>query len=263
MKTPLILCELADPGLPGIESYSPFCMKAHRALRVLDLTYERRFGSRPAVHKAHNPTGQVPILLAGDRAIADSTAILRWLDETSGGALTPGNRALAAEAWLWEELGDTAVNGFTVAARWADDVNWPLVEAAFFNKMPRPVRWIVPNRLRANVIDSLRKRDVWRGGASTCWDRQRRLLDDLEARAPEQGFWMGEAITVADLGLFPQLHGLRTPLTVRQAGWVAERPRLSAWLDRVQARTSGESPRAPQKAPRPAERESARRSASA
>ena len=34
MSTPkLVLCELADPGLPGIESYSPFCLKAHRALQ--------------------------------------------------------------------------------------------------------------------------------------------------------------------------------------------------------------------------------------
>ena len=30
----LVLCELADAGALGVESHSPFCLKAHRALRL-------------------------------------------------------------------------------------------------------------------------------------------------------------------------------------------------------------------------------------
>jgi hypothetical protein len=44
-KHQLVLCELADAGLPSHESFSPFCIKVHRALRVVGLAYLRRHGS--------------------------------------------------------------------------------------------------------------------------------------------------------------------------------------------------------------------------
>jgi hypothetical protein len=30
----LVLCELEDSGIPGLESLSPFCLKVHRALKL-------------------------------------------------------------------------------------------------------------------------------------------------------------------------------------------------------------------------------------
>ena len=38
----LVLCELTDPGIEGLESSSPFCLKAHRALRLAGLISLRR-----------------------------------------------------------------------------------------------------------------------------------------------------------------------------------------------------------------------------
>ena len=68
------------------------------------------------------------------------------------------------------------------------------------------------------------------------------MLDELEARAPEDGWWMGGATpSVADVGLFAHLHSLRVALTPRQAEQVAARSKLSAWLDRVQEVTRPDS----------------------
>ena len=44
--------------------------------------------------------------------------------------------------------------------------------------------------------------------------------------------------SVADLGIFGQLHGLRAALTRPQAEAIAARRRLSAYLDRVDAATA-------------------------
>src|SRR5262249_55236423 len=100
MTTPhLILCELTDPGLPGIESYSPLCRKGHRALKAARLPYERRHAARPAAHRTYNPTGQVPVLLVDGVPVTDSTAILRRIV-----AWRPDALAAHAEAWLWEEM---------------------------------------------------------------------------------------------------------------------------------------------------------------
>ncbi|HEX9102828.1 MAG TPA: glutathione S-transferase N-terminal domain-containing protein, partial [Polyangia bacterium] len=132
MSTPqLVLCELADTGLPGFESFSPFCLKTHRALAIARLPYTRRHGARPDPFRRYNPARQVPVLLVDGEPVADSTEILRRIV-----ALRPGALAADPEAWLWEELADTALYGFVVASRWADDRNWPLTRAAYFAGMP-------------------------------------------------------------------------------------------------------------------------------
>ncbi|XXF75682.1 glutathione S-transferase [Myxococcaceae bacterium GXIMD 01537] len=228
----LTLLELGDTGIPAIESYSPFCLKAHRALKYAGLPYTRGCTENPAAHRAHSPTGQLPVLLVGEEAVPDSTDILARILR-----LAPGRIAAPPEALLWEELADTAVNGFVVAARWADPRNWPATRAAYFPSMPAPVRALVPRLLRRRVLNVLVARDVWRAGPEACWRRFQSLLDQLEARAPAEGFWLPGPLSVADLALFAQLHSLRTPLTPWQAGEVARRLRLSAWLDRVDAAT--------------------------
>lgn len=230
----LTLLELADPGLPGFESYSPFCLKVHRALKLAGLPYARRCVDNPAAHRAHSPTGQLPVLLVGEEAVPDSTDILARI-----GQLAPGRLPAGAEALLWEELADTAVNGFLVAARWADGRNWPATRAAYFGGMPPPVRAVVPALLRRKVVRNLVARDVWRSGEPACWRRFGALLDQLDERAPAQGFWLGGPVGVADVALFAQLHSLRTPLTPWQAQQVERRARLTAWLSRVDAATRG------------------------
>jgi glutathione S-transferase len=234
----LVLCELGTTDVAGLETFSPFCLKVHRALSLTGLRYTRRHADNPAAHRAHSPTGQAPVLLVDGRAVPDSTPILRELDRLVPGVLFAGlTPAAHAEAWLWEELADTALNGFVVAARWADPDNWPSVKAAYFGSMPGPVRAVVPGLIRRSVLKALISRDVTRAGLPACWERYERLLDQLEARAPRVGYWMGAAPTVADLALFAQLHGLRNRHTAKQAVMIAARPALSAWLDRVDAAT--------------------------
>jgi glutathione S-transferase len=233
----LVLCELEDAGLPGVESYSPFCLKVHRALRAAGLAYERRFANRPDAWKRFNPTGQVPVLLVGDDPVNDSTRILQRIEEMTG-ALARGLDARSrAEAWLWEEFADSALSGFVMSARWADDRNWPGVRDNFFGAAPWFVRKLIVPKLRKRLLGVLVARDVTRQGLEACWQRFGCVLDQLEARAPAQGFWVSETLSIADLALFGQLQSFRTPLTQPQAAELARRPRLSAYLDRVDAST--------------------------
>lgn len=228
----LVLQELADASAHGVESFSPFCLKVHRALRAAGLPYERAHAARPGQH--NGPTGQVPVLKVDGRTIADSTAIVAWIAETRPDALETGPAHRT-----WEELADTALNGFLVASRWADEENWAAVSAAYFGGMPAALRWVVPGRLRAGVVRNLVARDVWRAGPAACWARLEGLLDDLDAQAPAAGFWLGERLGVADVSLFGQLRSLMTPLTPRQGAAVERRAALRAWIARVEAVTRG------------------------
>jgi glutathione S-transferase len=234
----LILCELADTGIESVDSYSPFCLKIHRALRAAGLRYERRLGNHPGDFKHLNPTGQVPVLLIDGEPVSDSTQILKRIDELTGGKFTRDlTAAQRAEAWLWEELADTALNGFLVSARWGWDENWPRVCETYFGKAPWFVKRLIAPRLRKKVIAGLVARDVLRQGVDACWGRYLTMLDQLDTGAPDEGFWLSATLSVADIALFGQLHGLRTPLTPAHAEQLAQRLRLSAYLDRVDVAT--------------------------
>ncbi|MFO0673814.1 MAG: glutathione S-transferase family protein [Polyangiaceae bacterium] len=235
----LVLCELGETGIAGLQSFSPFCLKVHRALALARLPYTSRHASSPREHAKLNPAEQVPILLVDGKPVFDSTRILARIDELAPGALFAGLDARGwAEALLWEELADTALNGFLVAARWADDDNWPHVRDAYFGLAPWPVRKIIVPRIRARVMGSLHARDVTRHGLGECWTRFEGLLDVLDARAPDAGFWLGPKPTVADVSLFAQLASFRTRLTPRQEAMVRARARLSSYLDRVDVATT-------------------------
>ena len=232
-----VLCEVGDPGIAGLESFSPFCLKVHRALKVLGLPYTSRHG-RPDQFKHLNRTGQIPVLLSDDKPVADSTEIVKHIQQYSSRNLTPSdNPTLTAQAWLWEEFADTVIYGFVVACRWADEENWQRTKAAFFSPLPFLLRDMVAAGVRKKILNSLTARDVWRAGAPACWARLANLLRDLDTCAPTRGYWVGESLSIADIALFAQLHSLRTPLTPVQAQELAQYPNLSAYLDRIQQET--------------------------
>jgi glutathione S-transferase len=229
----LALCELTDTPMDHLPTYSPFSLKIHRALQLHGMEYERRFGAHPGVWKHVNPRGQVPVLMVDEEPVFDSTNILLKLEEISDRTLVPDDAEEAARAWLVEDWADQSLNGFIVAARWADDRNWPKVKTAFFGGMPALLRAVVSARIRKNILSSLVARDILRGGAAQCWSRFEQLLDHLEARAPKSGFWVGNRPSVADVALYGQLHSLRADLTPWQRELLESHGRLTSYLDRV------------------------------
>lgn len=228
----------AKTGFPGWESFSPFVMEVERALRVAKLPFEHAYANILKL-KELNPTGQLPVLRIGEDLVPDSTRILHRIEELAQGSMTGGlDGAALAELWLWEEFADTALYPFPLTTRWADDRGWPVPKKHFFGGLPPVVRDVVSSMARKRVIKALRGRDFMRGGLSACYERIERVLDHLDGRAPEEGFWMGQRITAADLGLFAHLHALRLPLIPVGVDMVSRRARLTRYLDRVDRATS-------------------------
>lgn len=229
----------ARTGIDGWESFSPFVLEVERALRFAKLPYEKHPVNMLKI-KEYSPTGQLPVLVIGDEKVQDSTRILERIEELAPGSLTGGLDARGlAEAWLWEEFADVALYPYVLATRWDDDRGWPVPRELFFASVPAVVRGIVAPMVRRGIRRKLVERDFTRSGLDVCYTRLRRVLDSLDARAPEEGFWVGPRACVADIGLFAHLHSLRLPLTPWQAEEVAKRARLSRYLDRVDVATLG------------------------
>jgi len=234
----LTLCDFpAKTGHEGWSSYSPFVLQVDRALRLAKLPYERHYVDMMKL-KQLNPKGQLPVLVIDEENVPDSTQILHRIEALAPGSLTGGLDARGqAEAWLWEEFADTSLYPYVLATRWADERGWPVPRDAFFGGLPAPIRFFVAPMVRRGTVKKLLGRDFLRGGLEACYARMTRVLASLDARAPEHGFWLGERPTVADLGLFAQLHSLRLPQTAFQAERVAAHTRLSHYLDRVDQAT--------------------------
>jgi glutathione S-transferase len=227
----------SSTDLEGWESFSPFVLEVSRAFRLAKLPFEMTKVNMMKL-KDINPLGQLPVVAFGDEKVADSTRILLRLESMVPGSMTGGLDARGvAEAWLWEEFADTSLYPYVLATRWVDDRGWPVPRKHFFGAMPAPLRAFVPGMVRRSIKKKVFERDFTRAGLDACYERMRRVLDSLDARAPDEGFWLGPKATVADLGLFAQLHSLRLPLTPWQAEEVARRKRLTRYLDRVDAAT--------------------------
>jgi glutathione S-transferase len=234
----LTLCDFpAKTGHEGWSSFSPFVLEVDRALRLAKLPYQRHHVDIMKL-KQLNPLGQLPVLVIDGENVADSTRILHRIEALAPGSMTAGLDAAAqAEAWLWEEFADTSLYPYVLATRWADDRGWPVPRAAFFGPLPAPLRIIVAPLVRRGTVNKLIGRDFLRGGLDACYERLQRVLESLDARAPEDGFWLGARPCVADLGIFAHLHSLRLPETPYQAERIAAHARLSRYLDRVDLAT--------------------------
>jgi glutathione S-transferase len=234
---PLTLCDFpAITGHEGWISFSPYVLEVGRALTLAKLPFEHKRVKVLEI-KNINPAGQLPVLLVGAESVPDSTRILHRIETLSPGALTGGLDAeKTAEAWLWEEFADTALYPYVLAARWVDDRGWAIVRDAFFRWLPTPMRAVVAPLVRRKIAKRLVERDFLRSGLDTLYERMHGVLDRLDQRAPADGFWLGPRASVADLGLFAQLHSLRLP-----GLWLGEvlqkRERLTRYLDRVDAAT--------------------------
>ena len=240
MTPALRLCDFpVTTGHARWSSFSPFVLLVERALRIARLDFKHEQVDMMRLNSL-NPVGQLPVMFIGEEKVPDSTNILHRIEgQLAPGSLTRGLDARGvAEAWLWEEFADTALYPQVLATRWADDRGWPVPRDAFFGGMPPVVRNVIATLARRKAMASLVGRDFTRAGLPACEARLFRVLDHLEARAPEQAFWLGDQVTVADLGLFAQLHSMRLPETAFRAADVAKRARLSSWLDRVDAATS-------------------------
>jgi glutathione S-transferase len=229
--------EPAPTGLDNWASFSPYVLQVDRALKLAKLPFEKKNADMLGLRKL-NRLGQLPVLEVGGEKVADSTRIMHRIEELAPGSMTGGLDARAvAEAWLWEEFSDTALYPYVLMVRWADDRGWPVPKKAFFGFLPPVLRDVVSTVARRDTTKRLVARDFTRAGLDAGYQRMGRVLDHLEARAPEEGFWVGARPTVADVGLFGQLHSLRLPLFPHAEGELKKRTRLWAWLDRVDAVT--------------------------
>jgi glutathione S-transferase len=185
-----LILETAPPAF-GIDSPSPFCLKAELLLEMSGLPHERR-PSDPR----KGPRGKIPFLHDGDRVIPDSRLIQRHLEEAHGvdfdGALT---RAERARATAIRRLVEEHLYWAQVYFRWERHPD--AVRRAFFGSLPGPLSHLVFAGVRRSVRGALRGHGL---GRMTEAEVVLLATEDLTALATlvEGPFVFGDRLTSID-----------------------------------------------------------------
>jgi glutathione S-transferase len=143
-----------DPAF-GLPNASPFCMKLETYLRMAALPYEAAPSKLQDFGKA--PKGKMPYIEDGGKLLADTSFIIDYLQQTYGdrldGWLTAEQKATAL---AYQRLMEEHLYWAVVYTRWVEPAGWALTKAAFFDKLPAPLKWLMPPLARRGLVKQLR-----------------------------------------------------------------------------------------------------------
>jgi len=165
------------------------------------------FGNPPPEFLAASPFRKIPALRDGDFAIADSSAIVHYLEAKHPvPALIPADAASRGRAVWFDEFADTVIVG--------------AAGKIFFHRI------VGPRFMGTPGDESI--------AAAAERDELPPVLDYLERVVPDAGgFLLGDAVTLADIAVASPFANLR------HLGLALDRwPRTRAWVDSMLARPS-------------------------
>ena len=203
------MSEIVIHSIPG----SPFGRAALVALEEKGARYRLAAvvpGTlRGSEHLARHPFGRVPVLEHGDFRLYEAQAILRYVDRAlPGPALTPAQPRAAGRMDQLMNIND-----------------WYL-----FQGVANVIAFqrIVGPRLLGLTPDEV--------AIAAAMPKGHAVFEELSRQLGDQPFFVGDAISLADLLLAPQLDFMRA--TPEWAPLTRGRENLQAWLDRMNARPS-------------------------
>ena len=218
------------PAITGLDSASPFCMKIHWALRYKRLPYDPVTMADRAAVLALNPRAKLPAIKFGDTIVADSTDIMRIIEERNPEPrLFPADPALRARAIVLEDWGDESLYWHLVYERWQIEDQYDQYAAELFPGVPRQVQ----RQYREVVVQALHGQGFGRMTVEQHRAKLSEALDALDAMLVNSEFLCGKELSVADIGVGAQVGGLDLPLTPAAAAEVRKHANVMRWLGRI------------------------------
>ena len=228
---------LQFPRGPGLMNLSPFCMKAEVFLRLSGLPH-RCINATPL----RTPKGKLPVLRDEGRAVADSAAIVAYLQQRYAEKLprslvepeTPG--LLALRRLLEEHL------YFAMLwLRWVDPAGWAFTRPAFFGGMPPGLRRVVPALVRRKIRRDLRGQGMGRHSGDEIVERAVADVGVLAAALGNDPFYAGAEPGAIDATAYAFLANIVwVPLETPVKAAVRAQPNLVAYGERMKARVGAE-----------------------
>jgi len=228
--------------VPGQDSLSSFCTKAHRMLRYKGLDYEVKEWLTAKQVLALHPSGKLPLLDTPQGRLQDSSRIARWVDtHHPERPLFPTDPHLRHETHLLEDWADEGLYWFLVYCRWTIDDHYALFLDEVFASVPSFMRRPVGAIFRRRLLRDLHSQGLGRHPTDDVLEQLGRHLDMISHRVGPQGWLVGDHLTIADVAVFAVLQGMDTPMMPLLTPAFEARPAVRAWMLRVDAATQAQA----------------------
>lgn len=218
-------------GLPDI---SPFVLKVDAFLRINKLEFNRKNG---LPYLRSSPKGKLPVIDDSGKTVADSSFIFEHLIETHklriDDWLTEEQKALA---YLISKSIDENFYWCLIYGRWISEESWPRVKNELFQRLPLPVRLVIPHVVRKGVKDSLFKHGMGRHTDNEIHDIARKSLQSFSDILGEKPYIFGDQPCSLDATLYGFLaQAILIDMDTSMTRLARSFPRLVSYCERLQA----------------------------
>ncbi len=214
---------------------SPLCEKVRRLLNYKGIDFDIHEVDRTLVGelKHVSPFGKFPALQHDDTAVCDSTDIVYYLEEKfPERSLVPTDPRLKAQMHITEDWADESLYFYEVTMRLSWEGNLRPILDKVMETMPAT---LTREQVLALMLSGSQQLVAAQGlGRKT---REQIIADverHIEAIATlvgEEGWMVGDAISLADLSVIAELRCLLDAVEAREI--LKAYPQVSAWMSRV------------------------------
>jgi glutathione S-transferase len=220
----------------GLPNASPFCMKLETYLRMSAI----KFQISPPVTSDFNkaPKGKMPFIEDNGKILSDSSFIIDYLKTTYGDSLDAWLSAeQKAVALAFQRLMEENLYWTIVYTRWADPEGWQVTKAAFFEKMPAPLKWFVPTLSRKGLLKALHGQGMGRHSSDEIHQIGQRDVTAIAQFLAAKPYFMGDQVSSIDATAYAFLAGLVwSPMDSPISLHAKQYPQLLAYCERMKAR---------------------------
>jgi len=221
------------PGTDKLESFSPFCMKVEVYLKLQELPYKIAPGDP---RKA--PKGKLPIVDVDSARIADSSAIIAYLE---GKASVPLDRGLdaaeRARAHVLKRMFEESLYFVLLWSRWADDEGWAELRPAVEALVPAAVRWFVPGIIRKKIVASTVAQGTGRHTRDEVYALGKADIEAVATLLGDRPYFLGDELRTIDVIAYSFLANIllwTKPSPLTEAARAL--PTLDAYVKRIGSR---------------------------
>lgn len=223
-------------GTPRLESFSPFCMKVETYLKAQGIDYESKAGDPRTA-----PKGKLPFIEDGGTRIADSGAIIDYLEAKADEPMDAGlDTASRAKAHVIRRTLEESLYFVTLWSRWVDDEGWETFRPYLAQALPAAVRWFLPAILRGKVKGQLNGQGTGRHSRDEIYALGKADIDAISALLGDAPYLLGDRVRTIDLSAYGFLANILfwekdTPLSAA----LRATPNLEAYVKRIAAAVRG------------------------
>lgn len=220
------------PGMWGLPSVSPFCLKLDAFLRMSGIEHESRTAGTPF----GAPKRKAPWIEHNGMALGDSALIISYLKSHFGvdpdAQLSPAQRGqgVAIQRLVEENLYWAMVHD-----RWIKPENWALLKGSVLSRVPALLRTILAPLARRGVRKQIIGHGLGLHSAAEITAIATRDIEALAAMLGDQPFFFGDHPTETDAAVYSLLANIHcVPFASPMKPVIAGHVNLVGFIDRFQ-----------------------------